>query len=669
MYILRISNIKKKFIIDDQKENVVLNNISLMFANTGLYSVVGKSGSGKSTLLNLIALMEEPTNGSIYFNNENIFQWKEKRKNEYRNKDIGFIFQHYHLLENESVLFNIKLPALIMGKSEKEAEIAAKNLLKSVDFNPNLYEKRCADLSGGEKERVAILRAVINDPKIILADEPTGALDSKNSIIFMEMLKEISKSRLVILVSHNDKLVKKYSDSIIYLKDGHIDAIKDKRRIKSIDSKKKETHYIKRNGWIRRLAITNFKRRFKRNVISIISLVIGLVSSMLIIGFSNGSKDSIKENSYSQFDYGVTTFYKETVQSIPGSKITLVQMKRLDEEELSQVENKLDSFYIEPNTDMLLPAYPSIKSGDSLLEKLGYFPIYSYKNCDRSLLLKGYVPSIESSFEVVINKTAYEYLKKTFNSEPLGLELNIFYQTEYHTYTEDVTNPVITDYFIYEKNVHIVGVVDDFSFLSTPKIYYSYLSFKEYLQDSLLINLSQYESRKISWFDRLLECGNEDALSSYSYRLFLKENEEYKTLESIIDSIPKPYKLDSQAIATYQALDDLITAASMGMSIFLIIALAGTALILGIISFSSYSEDKKSSAILTCLGASKQNILSIYLLENIFIGLMALLLSFVLSPLLSLLIYKYYVYSINFHLQISNQAYNTCWQLKVALKD
>ena len=638
MYILRISNIKKKFVIDEQKENVVLNNISLMFANNGLYSIVGKSGSGKSTLLNLIALMEEPTNGAIYFNNENIFDFKEQRKNEYRNKDIGFIFQHYHLLENESVLFNIMLPALIMGKSQKEAEFATKNLLNSVNFNKNLYEKKCCDLSGGEKERVAILRAIINDPKIILADEPTGALDSKNSLIFMEMLKEISKTRLVILVSHNDKLVKKYSDSIIYLKDGHIDSIKDKKKIKYVDSVKKKTHHHKKNNWIRHLSISNFKRRLKRNVVSIVSLVIGLVSSMLIIGFANGSKDSIKKSSYLQLDYGVTTFYKETTQSIPGSKISLVKMNRPNEEELKEMERKIESFYIEPNADMLLPSYPNVKSGDSLLEKIGYYPIYSFKNSNRNLLLKGYIPEIENSFEVVINKTAYEYLKKTFNSEPLGLELSISYKSEYHTYFDDVINPVITDYFIYEKNIHIVGVVDDFNFLSTPKIYYSYLSFKQHLQDSLLINLSKHENRNISWYQRLLDCGNEDSLSSYSYRLFLKEKEDNEILEKIVDDIPKPYKLDSQAIATYLALEDLISAASMGMSIFLIIALVGTALILGIISFSSYSEDKKTSAILTCIGANKKNILSIYLMENLFIGLLALFFSFAISPTLSLLI-------------------------------
>lgn len=222
MSLLRIVNLTKKYKLENGKEKIVLDTVSLTFPNRGLVSIVGKSGSGKSTLINLISLLDEPTNGCIYFNHSNIFKWNQKEKEKYRNDDIGIVFQHYHLLENETVLFNVMLPVLIKGKKTKNAAFAAKNLLKSIYFKGNLYERKCKDLSGGEKERVAILRALINNPKIILADEPTGALDSKNSKIVMDLLKEISKERLVIVVSHNRQIVNQYSDQIILIKDGKI---------------------------------------------------------------------------------------------------------------------------------------------------------------------------------------------------------------------------------------------------------------------------------------------------------------------------------------------------------------------------------------------------------------------------------------------------------------
>ena len=221
MELIKLSHVSRKYSLKDNKQKIALDNVSLSF-DKGLIAIIGKSGSGKSTLINMLSLLDDPTNGVVYFKNENINKWSNKRKNNYRNKDIGIVFQNYHLLEEYTALFNIILPALIGGKSKKEAEKIAKELAKSLNFNESLLSHRCSDLSGGEKERVAILRAIINNPKVIIADEPTGALDSKNSIDVMNLLKQISKDRLVIMVSHNLTLVKKYADDIISIKDGKI---------------------------------------------------------------------------------------------------------------------------------------------------------------------------------------------------------------------------------------------------------------------------------------------------------------------------------------------------------------------------------------------------------------------------------------------------------------
>ena len=640
MYILRLSNISKKYKLEDSKQRVVLVNISLMFPSCGLVSIVGKSGSGKSTLLNIASCMDKPTNGCLYYMNDNMANWSEKRKEQYRKHEIGMVFQGQHLLENETCLYNIMLPALIRGKSTKEAEIAAKSLLKSINFPENLYSRIVKNLSGGERERIAILRALINDPKIIFADEPTGALDTKNSKVIMDLLKRISKDRLVILVSHNEKLVRQYSNQIIHLVDGHISEVED---IKPIDKnitdktiKKSKVH----NKWSTHLSISNFKRRITRNIISMVSLVIGLTSSMLIIGFSNGSHKSVQINSYNQLNYGVVTFYKETVQSIPGSKMSLVQMSRPSYDEVLTFSDSFNDFYIEPNVDALIPTYPSIKHEETVLEELSYNPIYSYldESLDKSLLIDGRIPDEESLYEVVINKKAYEYLKKELDADPIGLELTLHSDYENHYYYD--SNKVITDYFILDKNITIVGVVDDFNFLSLPKIYYSYCALKEELQNTLLVNLSSFFDSDVTWYDYLFQCPDNDTLSSYSYRLFLKDYRNKENLSNFIKEINEPYKIDSNAITIADTLFNLIDAATMGMELFLAIALVGTGLILGIISFSSYSEDKKTSAILTCLGANKSSIFSIYFRENLLIGFISLGASFLLSPLLMLLVNK-----------------------------
>lgn len=395
---------------------------------------------------------------------------------------------------------------------------------------------------------------------------------------------------------------------------------------------------LKSNYWYYQLTKSNFIRRGKRNLFSIFGLIVGLVSSMLIIGFALGHKESIKSKSYAQFNFGVATIYKQTTQNIAGSKMALVQMSKPNNEEMALLEDKLSQFEIEPNTDALLPMAPTISSDNSVLEELSYCPIYQFQEnyINKSLLMKGAMAE-DNLHEVVINESAYKYLKNKFNSEPIGLELNIHSDYENHYYTDDSSKPVITDYFVFDNLIRITGLVDDFYFLSTPKIYYSYSAFKEYLMDSILVNLSTYLNYGVSWYDYLLEIDSNSPLSSYSNRLFLKDLSRPELLESIISNIPEPFVIESTPSTICETFLNLMDAATIGMSLFLIITIVGTILIMGIISLSSYSEDKKTSAILTCLGAKRGDIFSIYFYENLLLGAIALVISFVVTPILSMI--------------------------------
>ena len=191
MKLIEFKGVTRTYKNEDGEDVNALSSVSLSFPNKGLIAVLGKSGSGKSTIINLIAKLDEPTKGSILIDGEDIRRWKKKRIERYHNEEIGIVFQHYHLLEEHTVLYNVMLPALIKGEKENKAKKRATALLKEINFKESLFKSKCSNLSGGEKERVAIARALINDPSIVLADEPTGALDSTNSIAVMEILKKI----------------------------------------------------------------------------------------------------------------------------------------------------------------------------------------------------------------------------------------------------------------------------------------------------------------------------------------------------------------------------------------------------------------------------------------------------------------------------------------------
>lgn len=211
---IKIENLSKSYYAHNEKIKV-FENFEQGFEYGKFYGIMGHSGCGKSTLIKLIGMLDTPDNGKIYIENENISSLNDTQKSIIRNRKIGFIFQDFLLDDNLNVLDNILLPTLLNGNL-KENKINALNLSQKYKIDKRLkhFPK---ELSGGEQQRAAVARALINDPSIILADEPTGNLDKKNEDIILNDLKELSKeNKCVIVVSHSEK-IKKYADKIIYL--------------------------------------------------------------------------------------------------------------------------------------------------------------------------------------------------------------------------------------------------------------------------------------------------------------------------------------------------------------------------------------------------------------------------------------------------------------------
>ena len=631
MPLIELNKVSKTYLINKNEKKYVLKNITLSFPENGLISILGKSGCGKSTLLNLIGGLDKTSEGIIYYKGDNIAKYRSKQQVIFRKSEISYIFQHYHLLENQTALYNIMLPCLLNGDSFKSAKEKVLSLINKFSIKEELLDKKCSKLSGGEKERIAIMRAFISKTNVILADEPTGALDKDNALLVMESLKEASKSSLVIMVTHNEELAKRYSDRIIHMKDGRV--IQDEK-IKLINGKHHQINSERKSNpnWYSKIITRNFAKRFKRNIFSILAVTIGATASMLIFGFSNGAHDSIMNSAERQFDYGVASISKENKIVSDESPITLIQTLRANEEEIDILSNEYDFLHYCYSYDSLVTPALDAYINEKEINNLTYTPVYSFcdSSIDKSLLTKGKIPMIDTLNMVVINQTAYDYLKKETKSEPLNTYIRLKDGGTFTYYTDDIEKPYITDYFVYDRLVEIVGVVKELSFLNTPKIYYSYKALDKYMEETLLNNLSNYLG-ETSWKDRVMLASNNEYISNYSHRVFLKNSGDVYQLKEMKKHLKEGYSLNSNALTVEETLFSLVGATSVGMEVFLVIALVGTAMIIGIVSFASYAEDIKDSAILLCIGAKREDISSLYVFENCLIGLIGLTLSFIIA--------------------------------------
>ncbi len=224
---IKINSLSKEYIMGDNKL-LAINNVDVLIKEGEFVSVMGSSGSGKSTLMNIIGCLDTPSSGDYFFKDNNISSLNSNKLAELRNKEIGFVFQNFNLLPRLNALENVVLPLLYSGKNSKERNKLALNALESVGLKDRTHH-RPNQLSGGQQQRVSIARAIAGTPKLILADEPTGALDSTTSLEIMKIINELnSKGITIILVTHEDDIAK-HASRIIKMKDGKI--IEDKKNV------------------------------------------------------------------------------------------------------------------------------------------------------------------------------------------------------------------------------------------------------------------------------------------------------------------------------------------------------------------------------------------------------------------------------------------------------
>ena len=290
---LQLKNIVKNYVSGDTEVHA-LKGINLSFRKSEFVSILGPSGCGKTTMLNIIGGLDKYTSGDLIINGVSTKQYKDGDWDNYRNHSIGFVFQSYNLIPHQTVLGNVELALTLSGVPKKEKRERATKALERVGLG-NQLNKLPNQLSGGQMQRVAIARAIVNDPEIVLADEPTGALDSETSIQVMQLLKEISKDRLVIMVTHNPELADRYSSRIIRLLDGEVIEDTNPYEAKESDTthKKPSKKAAMSIFTAFSLSLRNLFTKKARTVLTSFAGSIGIIGIALILSLSSGFQSYI----------------------------------------------------------------------------------------------------------------------------------------------------------------------------------------------------------------------------------------------------------------------------------------------------------------------------------------------------------------------------------------
>ena len=301
---LELKNICKSYKTGDYYQKA-LHNVNLKFRENEFVAILGPSGSGKTTLLNIIGGLDRYDTGDLIINDVSTKEFKDSTWDAYRNNSVGFIFQSYNLISHISILENVEMGMTLSGVNASIRKEKAVEALRSVGLEKHI-NKKPNQLSGGQTQRVAIARALVTDPDLILADEPSGALDSNTSIQIMELIKKISKKKLVIMVTHNEELANTYASRVIRLKDGEI--ISDSNPFK--EEEQSDSNYQIRKTSMSfftalKLSFKNIITKKGRTLLTAFASSIGIIGIALILSLSNG------------FNIEVDKFEENTLSSMP----------------------------------------------------------------------------------------------------------------------------------------------------------------------------------------------------------------------------------------------------------------------------------------------------------------------------------------------------------------
>lgn len=466
---LELKNINKSY-KKGKTEQKVLKDVSIKFKENGFVSILGPSGCGKTTLLNILGGLDKPNSGKFLVDGKDITLLKDNELDAYRNSKIGFVFQNYNLINHLNVYDNIALSLKLSKTNTKEIKEKVTECLKKVGLEGK-EKKKPLELSGGEAQRVAIARAIINSPEIILADEPTGSLDSKTSIDILEILKEISQKKIVIMVTHNKELADKYSDRIITMCDGRIE--NDEIKISKEENNIKKIKKVHMSFMMSiKLSLKNILSKLFRVIATVFAGSIGIIAVALVITLSQGVSKYVEEIQEKALKDMPIVISSSTIYSSQGNIINNMQeypdtneikvshqvtnyehKNYIDDDLLETIssldENKYD--FINYNRSVTMNIYTKNQTSFTKISQSYFYEMneLSVMNYEYDVIY-GKMPEKEDELALVIDK--YNTISSSI-LKSLGLD----YSEETYTYDDILANEYILldNDDIYEYNEEI----------------------------------------------------------------------------------------------------------------------------------------------------------------------------------------------------------------------
>ncbi|MGL4383259.1 MAG: ATP-binding cassette domain-containing protein [Bacilli bacterium] len=647
--ILELKDISKVFKVSKNEYFNALRNVSLQFDRGEFVSILGPSGCGKSTLLNIIAGLDTPSNGELIIDGKSTKKYKEKDWDFYRKNNIGFIFQSFNLINHLSALENVEMPMMLVGIDSKTRRARALDLLEQVGLKDYVMHSPL-ELSGGQQQRVSIARALANDPDIILADEPTGALDTQTGIEIMNLIQAIAKDKLVVMVTHNKDLAFEYSNRIVKILDGIIqdDAmIKDRHQVESSSTLQKKNKSLPLLQAFKQ-TIKNMTSKKGRVALTVFAGSIGIFGISLINTFSTGANNFI-DDQVQHFGTANILSYSQNKANEDGV-ITGVDNTAKIEKYMSENED-ITSYR---KTISLMSGFSSNKEMVALIGQ-GVAP--KENNDFLNDFITGQQPS--QGNEVLINRNAAQLILKAngYDIASDGIEKVIGLEVEY-TFTDvamalapsqeqlaamspeelmALTNSPVD---IKPIKFKVSGILNELE-LPIGFIYYDYEYVKGMLQDTVLPSGTSYYDTNIlnsGSYDLIISDTSKTAtVQSYLYE---QEGIDINDVETMMDM--ERVFIDSMSLQLKMVFQLVINLVSVVMQAFLVIALVVSAILISIVLFSSILERKVEIGILKAIGARKKDILTIFSAEAFLIGLMAGLLgvvsSYLLIPILNMVV-------------------------------
>ena len=658
---LTLKNIKK---IYEQGDEAVLDDINLTFNKNEFVSILGCSGAGKSTLLNIIGGLDDKTSGKLLINGKDIYKRDDLNLDYYRKNNVGFIFQNYNLIEHLTVYENVMLPLLLTNSKNKHKRVL--KILDKTGLKGKKNSKIC-DLSGGQKQRVAISRALINNPDIILADEPTGALDYKTGYEIMNLIKKLSKNKLVIMVTHNKVLAKKYSSRIIYLDKGRVisDTNPSKEKNEYFSTKFKSGNLSIKNALL--YSIKTIKAKRKSFLLTSLSSSIGLILVALIISVSNGLKKEMN-------------LYEKNVLSslpivIPSVKTKISDKSKIPKNKLYSYDYKEENS-INPINDDFVKYINKMKTKDlcdikydrnlkfnvltegyNLLDNVEFIQMPSIKYIKKNYtLLAGSYPKNKNELMLVadqknrIDKNILDALK--FNgdvnvSDIFKKNMKLIFNDDFYIKKDNVyfINKNYESVYKNKNNIalKIVGIIrlnkDEVESykndLTNEKSSLAYLS--NLADDVIDKNINSNIIDDINKNDDIMVEGINMAEGVLKKKLGGDKTpdliyiypKDYTSKNLIINYINKynKNKKESKKVTyinyskeTIDASKQMINTISVVLILFSSISLICSSIMIGIITYISVNNRTKEIGILRSVGASKKEVAMIFLSEVLITG-------------------------------------------------